>query len=78
MKKESDEKNRILTLKRTFNAPLKLVWEAWTQPEHITQWWGPKGMKTNIIEHNFKVGGKWKYVMAMPDGSEFVGEGVYC
>ena len=77
MKKESDEKNRTLTLKRTFNAPLKLVWEAWTQPEHITQWWGPKGMKTNIIEHNFKVGGKWKYVMAMPDGSEFIGEGVY-
>ena len=33
-------------------------------------------MKTNIVEHNFKVGGKWKYVMAMPDRSEFIGEGV--
>jgi len=37
---------------------------------------GRKGMKTNIVEHNFKVGGKWKYVMAMPDRSEFIGEGV--
>ncbi|HET6540025.1 MAG TPA: SRPBCC domain-containing protein [Chryseolinea sp.] len=77
MKNQSDEKNRTLTLKRTFNVPVKLVWEAWTKPEHIAQWWGPKGMKTNIVEHNFKVGGKWKYVMAMPDGSEFIGEGVY-
>ena len=77
MKNQSDEKNRTLTLKRTFNVPVKLVWEAWTKPEHIAQWWGPKGMKTNIVEHNFKVGGRWKYVMAMPDGSEFIGEGVY-
>ena len=77
MTEKNDLASRVLTLKRTFNAPIKLVWEAWTQPEHIAQWWGPKGMKTNVIEHNFKVGGKWKYVMAMPDGSEFVGEGVY-
>jgi uncharacterized protein YndB with AHSA1/START domain len=69
--------NRTLTLKRTFNAPVKLVWEAWTQPEHIAGWWGPKGMKINIVEHNFSVGGKWKYVMPMPDGTEFVSDGQY-
>jgi uncharacterized protein YndB with AHSA1/START domain len=56
---------------------VELVWDAWTRPEHIAQWWGPKGMKTNIHEHSFKVGGKWKYVMVMPDGSEFIGEGIY-
>ena len=69
--------NRTLTLKRTFNVPVKLVWEAWTRPDHIAQWWGPKGMKTKIVEHDFKVGGKWKYAMAMPDGSEFISDGVY-
>lgn len=69
--------NRTLTIKRTFNAPLQLVWEAWTQPEHIAQWWGPKGMNTKIIEHDFRVGGKWNYVMSMPDGSEFTSEGIY-
>ena len=77
MKTQSDASNRTLSLKRTFDAPLKLVWSAWTQPEHIAEWWGPKGMKTEIVEHNFKVGGSWKYSMKMPDGSNFTGEGVY-
>ncbi len=77
MSNTSDLSNRTLTLKRTFNAPIELVWEAWTQSEHIAQWWGPKGMKTTVIEHNFEVGGSWKYAMAMPDGSEFISEGVY-
>jgi uncharacterized protein YndB with AHSA1/START domain len=77
MSKTTDAAGRTLTLKRTYDAPVKLVWEAWTKPEHIAQWWGPKGMKLKIIEHNFKVGGKWKYTMDMPDGSEFVSEGVY-
>ena len=73
----TNDPNRTLTLERTFKAPIKLVWEAWTQPEHIAQWWGPKGMETKVIEHNFSVGGQWKYIMAMPDGSEFIAEGVY-
>ena len=77
MKTQSDASSRTLTLKRTFDAPLKLVWSVWTQPEHIAEWWGPKGMKTEIVEHNFKVGGSWKYSMKMPDGSNFIGEGVY-
>ena len=56
---------------------MKLVWDAWTQPEHIAQWWAPKGMKVNVVEHNFRAGGKWKYVMPMPDGNEFISHGVY-
>ena len=77
MNKVNDAKNRTLTIERTFQAPIKLVWEAWTQAEHILHWWGPKGMKVNIIEHDFTVGGNWKYSMAMPDGREFITEGVY-
>ena len=69
--------NRTLTLTRTFNAPIKLVWEAWTKPEHIAHWWGPKGMEVKIIEHNFEVGGQWRYSMTMPNGAEFITEGVY-
>lgn len=69
--------NRTVTIEKIFDAPIDLVWEAWTQPEHIAKWWSPKGMQTNVIEHNFKVGGKWKYVMPMPDGNEFVAEGTY-
>lgn len=77
MKTQNENERRTLSIKRTFDAPVELVWEAWTQPEHVAQWWGPKGMKVNVVEHNFKVGGKWKYVMPMPDGSEFISDGVY-
>src|SRR5688500_1331748 len=77
MQKQNDASSRTLSLKRTFNAPVQLVWEAWTQPEHIAQWWAPKGMKVKVVEHEFKVGGKWKYVMPMPDGTEFISDGIY-
>ncbi|MCB0665194.1 MAG: SRPBCC domain-containing protein [Saprospiraceae bacterium] len=73
----SDLEKRTLTIERILPAPIDLVWEAWTRPEHIANWWGPPGMKLDIIEHEFKVGGKWKYSMTMPDGKEFVTEGIY-
>ncbi len=74
--KHPNEKYTV-TIKRTFNAPLALVWEAWTQPEHIAQWWSPKGVQTKVVEHDFTVGGKWKYIMPMPNGQEFIAEGAY-
>ena len=77
MSEKNNASKRTLTLTRTFNAPINLVWEAWTQPEHIAQWWGPKGMKIEVLEHDFQVGGAWKYTMEMPDGSKFITEGVY-
>ncbi|PCJ67761.1 MAG: activator of HSP90 ATPase [Bacteroidetes bacterium] len=73
----NQNENKTVTIQKTFNAPLKLVWEAWTQPEHIAHWWGPKGMDLNVIEHNFEVGGTWKYTMMMPNGNEFISQGKY-
>lgn len=69
--------DRTVTIKRTFDAPIELVWTAWTQPEHIANWWSPKGITTEIVQHEFKVGGKWKFVMPMPDGKKFTAEGIY-
>ena len=69
--------SRTLTIKRKFDAPVQLVWDAWTKAEHISQWWGPKGMETRVVNHDLKVGGQWKYVMQMPNGSEFIAEGEY-
>lgn len=77
MSTNTDAANRTFTLKRTINAPISLVWEAWTTPDHIKFWWGPKGMETRIVKHDFQVGGQWKYTMTMPDGNEFVTEGEY-
>jgi uncharacterized protein YndB with AHSA1/START domain len=73
----SDLANRTLTIEKTFNAPLQLVWDAWTQSEHILKWWAPNGMNIKVIQHDFKVGGRWKYSMIMPDGNEFISEGTY-
>ncbi len=77
MSKLNNAENRTLTLKKVFNAPVKLIWDAWTQPDHIVQWWAPKGIKVSVIQHDFRVGGKWKYTMPMPDGTEFISEGKY-
>ena len=77
MNKENDKKNRTLSITKVFDAPIKTVWEAWTNPDNVIQWWAPPGMKIEIIEHNFKVGGKWKYSMPMPDGNLFISEGTY-
>ncbi len=77
MSNANDLKDRTLTIERTLNAPIQLVWEAWSQPEHIAQWWGPKGMEVRVEAHDFQVGGNWKYVMTMPNGSDFIAEGTY-
>jgi len=77
MSDQNELKSRTVTINRTLKAPISLVWEAWTQPQHISQWWGPKGMDTKVIEHDFRVGGHWKYSMLMPDGNEFITDGIY-
>ena len=74
---ENDLSKRTLSIKKTFDAPVELVWEAWTEPKHLAHWWAPKGMSVTIVEHDFKVGGKWKYVMPMPNGTEFISEGQF-
>ena len=74
---ENDLGKRTLSIRKTLDAPVELVWEAWTEPEHLAHWWGPKGLPVTIVEHDFRVGGKWKYVMPMPNGSEFISEGEY-
>ncbi len=49
------------------------LWQGW----RAVKWWGSNGMETKIIEHDFSVGGKWKYIMEMPNGSGFSSEGIY-
>ena len=73
----SDFLNRTVSIRRLFDAPIDLVWEAWTLPEHIVQWWNPKGADTKIEKHEFKIGGEWKYSMLMPNGKPFIAEGRY-
>lgn len=73
----NEAKNRTLTIEKILDASIDLVWEAWSQPEHIAHWWAPKGLELEILEHDFSIGGKWKYSMKMPNDQIFISEGQY-
>lgn len=64
--------DRELVISRTFAAPRELIWQAWTQCEHLQQWWAPAGWSVPVCKMDFRVGGTWHYCMKgpMPDGSE--------
>ncbi len=54
---------------RTFDAPLRLVWDAWTKAEHVARWFTPKPLTTGACEVDFRPGGAFRVVMQMPDGT---------
>lgn len=60
-----------ITITRIFNAPLERVWEAWTNPEDLKKWWGPKDFTAPAIKSDFRIGGKFNYCMRGPAGTEF-------
>lgn len=64
---------RKLTLRRTFDAPRELVFEAFSRCEHLKHWWGPKGWSLPVCEMDFRPGGKWFYCMGGPDGEQSCG-----
>ncbi|MDB5258676.1 MAG: hypothetical protein JWM14_3371 [Chitinophagaceae bacterium] len=68
---------RELRLSRTFKAPIELVWEVWTNPEHIANWWGPNGFTNTIDKMDVKEGGEWTFTMHGPDGTNFPNRSVY-
>ena len=74
--KTSNDVERMTVIK-VFDAPRELVWKAWTKPEYVMQWWGPKGFTTPVCEMDFRVGGKFLYCMKSPDGQEFWNGGEY-
>ena len=66
-----------LVITRTFDAPPKLVWEAWTNPEAFKKWWGPNGYTTPHCEIDLRVGGKFLGCMRSTEGKEFWSTGTY-
>jgi uncharacterized protein YndB with AHSA1/START domain len=66
-----------LVIERVFDAPLELVWKAWTEPEHMMRWWGPKGYTAPACEIDFRVGGKYLNCMRSPEGQDYWSTGVY-
>jgi len=64
-------KNNEIVIERVFDAPLEKVWKAWTDPEEIKKWWGPKDFTAPSIKNDVRVGGKAIYCMRGPKGSEW-------
>lgn len=71
------QSEREIVITRVFDAPRKLVFEAWTDPKHVAQWWGPKGFTTRVTQLDLRPGGKWRYVMIGPDGTEYPATGTF-
>ena len=60
-----------IVIERVFNAPKEKVWDAWTNPEMVKQWWGPEGFYAPSIKVDFRIGGKYIYAMHGPAGTQF-------
>lgn len=66
-----------IEVSRTFEAPLELLWKAWTEPEHFMKWYGPKGFTAPTCEIDLRVGGRHLWSMRSPDGMQMYFTGVY-
>ena len=65
---------REIVTTRVFNAPRSMVFDAWTEVEHLKQWWGPRGFSNTFDVFEMKSGGRWSYTMHGPDGKDYRNE----
>lgn len=66
-----------LILERVVDVPIELVWKAWTEPEHLKQWFCPKPWQTTECEIDLRPGGLFRTKMQGPEGEEHAGDGCY-
>lgn len=69
--------DRTFVMERVFSASRELVFEAFSKPEHLKHWWGPKGWTLPFCELDFRPGGVWLYCMRSPGGEESWGKATY-
>jgi uncharacterized protein YndB with AHSA1/START domain len=63
--------DREIVMTREFQAPRTLVFEAFSKPEHLEKWWGPRKYTNVVFEVDFRPGGAWRIVQRDPEGNEF-------
>jgi uncharacterized protein YndB with AHSA1/START domain len=69
--------NRRLQSKILLKAPTDIVWEVWTNPEHIANWWGPNGFTNTINKMDFQEEGEWNLTMHGPDGKNYPNRSIF-
>jgi uncharacterized protein YndB with AHSA1/START domain len=70
------EDRRIMTT-RIVSAVREEVWQAWTNPILLAQWWGPRGFHNTFYEFDLRPGGAWRFIMHSPDGAHFPNDSVF-
>jgi uncharacterized protein YndB with AHSA1/START domain len=73
----STPSDREILSERVFDAPRDRVYAAFTDPELISEWWGPRGTTTIVDKMEVEVGGGWRFVVRSSDGSETGFRGTY-
>ncbi|MFD0589312.1 SRPBCC domain-containing protein [Paenibacillus sp. GCM10027627] len=73
----SNTDNKELVITREIDAPRELVFQVWSEAEHLKQWWGPKGFEVIVKHLDFREGGFFHYGMQAPDGNQMWGKFVY-
>ncbi|MFJ9579107.1 SRPBCC domain-containing protein [Streptomyces sp. NPDC101191] len=69
--------DRELVVTRTFDAPVRRVWEAWTRPEHVRAWYGLASLTMSVCDIDLRPGGAWRWGQRTPEGQEIVFSGTY-
>jgi uncharacterized protein YndB with AHSA1/START domain len=72
-----DTAGREITFTRRFEAPRDLVFRAWTEPEHLKRWWGPRGFSLPVCTIDLRPGGAWHYLMTDDSGQGGWGKAIY-
>lgn len=67
----------LITITRIFDAPRRSVWEAFTNPDYVAQWFGGDGFTNPVCEMDLRPGGIWRHVMRAPNGAEFSIDSVF-
>jgi uncharacterized protein YndB with AHSA1/START domain len=73
----ADHLGTAVVITRIFDAPRELVWKAWTEPERVSHWWGPRVFTSPVNKIDLRVGGRYLSCMRSPDGHDFWSTGVY-
>ena len=69
--------NRSIQLRHTFKKPIEEIWDLWTRPEHLENWWGPDGFTSKIHHFDFEEEGEWKMTLHGPDGINFPNKSIF-
>jgi uncharacterized protein YndB with AHSA1/START domain len=71
-----DPKREIVS-RRLFAAPPAVLFRAWTEPQHLARWWGPKDFRNTFHEFDLKPGGDWRFTMHGPNGADYANHSVF-